>query len=205
MAKLGIQYKYPWIYGILIRIIHRGPVLREFKKQVGKKVSVFDIAAGFGNMARCLDSSDTYTGIDLNQTYVAYAQRRGLNVQIGDIFDDKAYKPTDVSILVDVVHHIPEVKLEKLFDNVFKNTRKRVVILEPAFLNLEERHGVAARPLDWVLRKLDGDGVNTIERWLSEEEYTRLFESKFSSKLGRTFAVRVQKIKPYYIVTFMRL
>jgi hypothetical protein len=204
MAELGIQYKYPWIYGLSIKIIHRGPVLKEFKKQVGEHVSVFDVAAGFGNMAHFIDDSNTYSGIDLNQTYVEYAQRHGLNVQIGDIFDGRAYRPHEVTMLVDVVHHMPEGTLKILFDNVFKNTRKRVVILEPAFLNLEERYGRVARPIDWALRKLDGDGVNTIERWYSEKEYLDLFETKFSSVQGRPFTVHVLKIYPYFIVTYTR-
>lgn len=205
MAKLGLQYKYPWIYKAFIKITHTRPVLKEFNRQVGTHASVFDIAAGFGLVATHIDKSNSYTGIDLNDAYIKHAKQHGRNVRRGDILDAKQYAPHDVFTLVDIVHHLPHDKLTELFDLVFHHAKKRVVILEPAFVNLEDKYGKIARPIDWLFKKIDSDGVNTIERWLTEDEYTRLFQNKFSSAHGKPFEVRVKKIFPYYIVSYTRV
>jgi SAM-dependent methyltransferase len=204
MAKPGIQYRHPWIYSLFIPLIHRPSVVAAFRREVGKRNRVFDIAAGFGQMAKYIDPSNTYSGIDLNQTYIDHAKARGLEIRRGSIFDAKQYMPHDVSILVDVVHHMPHNKLPELFDLIFKHAGKRVVILEPSFVNFEKRLGRLGRPIDWMLKKLDSDGVNDIDHWLSEAEYTELFTSKFRSKHGDKFTLKIEQIHPYYLVTYTR-
>lgn len=202
MGLIGIQYRHPSIYKLLVPIIHRKSVIATFKQEVGKNVSVQDIAAGFGCMAQYIDESNTYRGFDLNDRFVEYGQKLGLDIAKASIFDTGAYKMSDVSVLVDVVHHIPQDKLSKLFDLVFKHTTQRVIILEPAFLNLSKRYGKIAAPIDWLMRLLDSDGVNKIDRWLTEKEYMALFESRFGSIHGKGFRPVVKKVYPYYVVTF---
>ncbi|MEX0877655.1 MAG: class I SAM-dependent methyltransferase [Candidatus Spechtbacterales bacterium] len=199
-----LQYKYPWIYKILIPIIHRKSVLKIFSEEVGKNVSVFDVACGFGQMEKYIDSSNVYSGIDLNEEFIIYAQKRGRQVEKGNIFDPGAYKKSDTVVLVDVVHHIPEKKLKELFDLVYSNAKERVVVMEPAFLNLKSRYGVFGGIVDWVFKKLDSDGVNEIERWFNEEEYIALFENRFGSREGNQFKLRLKKIHPYFIATFYK-
>jgi SAM-dependent methyltransferase len=204
MAKPGIQYRHPWIYSLFIPLIHRPPVVAAFKQAVGKNKRVFDIAAGFGEMTKYLDPSNTYSGIDLNQVYIDHARSKGLDVRHGSIFEGKNYRDNDVSILVDVVHHMPQDRLPELFDLIFEHAKEKVVIMEPWFVNLEKTYGPLAKPVDWILKKLDSDGVNDIERWLTEDEYMALYNSRFGSKHASKFDLKIEKIHPYYLVTYTR-
>ncbi|HSX15861.1 MAG TPA: class I SAM-dependent methyltransferase [Candidatus Saccharimonadales bacterium] len=200
----SVQYRHPWLYRLTIPLIHTRPVLRAFRRAVGKHVSVFDVAAGFGGMAGHIDRTNTYSGIDLNDVYLAHARQQGLDVRRGNIFDAAAYKSADVFILVDVVHHIAESKLPELFDLVFAHAKRRVVVMEPYYMSLCETYGPAARPIEWALRVLDSDGTNTIGRWFTRAEYESMFTAGFSSRHAADFTVSVQKAYPYYIVTYTR-
>lgn len=200
----GLQYRFPKIYDLGIRLIHRPKVLNEFKKLVGTNVSVFDVAAGFGRMSRYIDSSNSYQGIDLNPVSLRYAKEQGINIVKGDIFDPKAYIKSDVIILVDVVHHMDPSKLTELFDLVFAHARKKVVIMEPSFVNLQEKYGLVGKLMDWVLMKLDSDGINDISSWFTKEEYLDLMNHKFNSKLGSKFTVSIDHISPYNLVTYTK-
>ena len=201
---MGLQYKFIWLYRLLIPIIHRKKVKNSFAKAVGKNVSVFEVACGFGQTADYLDSTATYSGIDLNEKFIKYAKEKGKDVRLGDIFEPRSYQPSDVITLVDIIHHMPGEKLPELFDHIFQFAQKKVVILEPSFVNLESKYGLAGRAVDWIFKKLDSDGFNTIERWYSESEYAEMFESRFGSKLGEKFEVSVEKVWPYNLVTYSR-
>lgn len=200
----SLQYKYPRIYDIGIRITHRPKVLKEFYKAVGSKVSVFDVAAGYGGMSRYISSENLYSGIDLNDISLRYAKKHGINIRKGNIFDQTAYTKSDVLILVDVVHHINPDKLSALFDLVFTNSQKRVVIMEPAFVNLQAKYGFLGKIIDKILMKLDDDGVNKIDNWYSESEYLALIKGRFGSKHGKDFSVTTKKINPYYLIIYTR-
>ncbi len=201
---MGLQYKFIWIYRLLIPLIHRRSVKQSFKKAVGKNVSVFDVACGFGQTAHYLDPSTRYSGIDLNKKFIKYAQKKGKDVRLADIFERTSYKPSDVVTLVDIIHHMPEDKLPLLFDNIFRSAKSKVVILEPAFVNLKDRYGLFGSIIDWLFKKLDSDGFNTIERWYSEAEYNKIFASHFGSKYGKAFDVTIKKVWPYNLVVYTR-
>ncbi len=201
---MRIQYKYPQLYQFLIPLLHRRAVLKRFSEEVGQDVTVFDVGAGFGQMARYLDSSTSYYGIDLNQKFVEFGRRKQRDLAVKDIFDPAAYRQSDVIIVVDIIHHLPPEKLPELFELIFANATQRVVILEPAFLNLGKKYGVLGSAVDWVFKKLDDDGINTIEHWMSENEYATLFENRFSTTGSKRFGLKVQKIYPYFLVTFER-
>lgn len=200
----SFQYSHPRIYEIAIKLTQNERVLSEFKRQVGENASVFDVAAGYGRMSKYIDSSNSYSGIDLNETSLLHAKQLGHEVKRGDIFDPSAYQKSDVIVLVDVVHHIHPTKLEALFDLVFTNAIKRVVILEPSFVNFESKYGIAGRYFDRILMKLDDDGINRIDEWFTKQEYEDLTNRKFNSRQGEDFSVAIQRISPYFIVTYSR-
>lgn len=201
---MGIQYRFTWLYRLLIPIIHRKKVVLAFKRAVGTDVSVLDVACGYGQMLDYMDESVEYNGIDLNEHFLAYAKKHGRNVKRADIFDKKSYKHVDVVCLVDVIHHLPEERLPELFDLLYSHAKKRVVVLEPAFVDLADKYGWIGKPIDWLFKKLDNDGINEIEKWLSEEEYIELFDTRFSSNEGKHFNVNRNKVWPYHVVVFER-
>lgn len=201
---MGLQYKFIWLYRLLIPLIHRRSVKQDFYKAVGKNVSVFDVACGFGQTSHYLDASTRYSGIDLNKKFVQHAQKRGKDVKLANIFESSSYKHSDVITLVDIIHHMPESKLPALFNNIFRFAGKKVVILEPAFFDLKNRFGLFGGIIDWLFKKLDSDGFNTIERWYSEAEYKKMFDERFGSKHGSAFDVTVKKVWPYNLIVYSR-
>ena len=202
MSIVGIQYRNPFLYNLLIPIIHKRKLMRELRVAVGKNQSVFEVAAGFGRLKKYIDQSNKYSGIDLNEKFIKYAQERNIAVSFGDIFDPTQYKNTDVTLVVDVIHHLPSARRAEMFDLIFKHTQCKVIVLEPAFLNFESRHGRLFRPLDKIIMKMDSDGVNKINGFLTREEYVKLFEALLGSRYGKNFDLTVKIVKSYYIVVY---
>ena len=178
--------------------------MERFSTEVGKYQSVFDVAAGYGRVARFLHHSNTYYGIDLNEHFIKHGQNNGLELHLKNILDESSYHRRDVFVLVDIVHHLPEENLKLLFDLVFKYANRKVVIIEPAFVNLSERYGIWAKPIDWFFSYVDYDGFNKIDRWFTNEEYRELFKKKFGSQYGCCFQVRQEQISNHHLVTFTR-
>jgi SAM-dependent methyltransferase len=173
-----------------------------FSKEIGKDQLVFDVAAGYGRIAHYIDPSNTYYGIDLNKIFVDYGTRQGVNLELKDIFDSASYKKANVFTLVDVVHHLSKEKLIALFDLIFQHTEKKVVIIEPAFVDMARKYGLIGRIVDWFFKTMDDDGFNTIHRWFSDQEYSDLFSTKFGSSYGVAFSLKIQIIANHYLVTF---
>ena len=155
-------------------------------------------------MSKFIVPSNSYYGIDLNKIFIDHGQKLGLNLEVKNILDEKSYKQSDVFILVDVIHHLSKEKLKELFDLIFKYADKKVVVIEPAFVNLSRKYGVFGQFMDWFFRKMDDDGFNKINRWFTDEEYSELFNKKFGSQYGNDFSIRRQKVSNHHLVTFTR-
>lgn len=64
---MRFQYRHPRVYDFLIKFIYPKDLMDKFSDEVGKNQSVFDVAAGYGRVAKYIDSSNSYYGIDLNE------------------------------------------------------------------------------------------------------------------------------------------
>ena len=204
-APMRFIYRHPKIYGFLISFIHSRALLEQFKKEVGRNHSIFDVAAGYGGMAEFIDSPNSYCGIDANEKFVEHGRRQGLNLKIKNIFDETAYQKSDIFLAVDIIHHLPEEKLSELFDLIFKHAGQKVIVLEPAFVSVTYRYWIFGRFLGWFFRKFDADGVNDIQRWFSENEYEDLFKRRIGSDLGKAFSVRYRRLGCYWLAVFENL
>ena len=201
---MRLQYRHPKIYDYLISFLYSDRLLKRFSETVGKHKKVFDVAAGYGRMSRFIDTSNSYYGIDLNRKFVEHGQTEGVNLEIKNIFDPQAYKESDIFVLVDIVHHLTPESLRQLFDLVFSHAKEKIIVIEPAFVNLSARHGFLGQLVDLFFKKIDDDGINKITRWFTEEEYIGLFKSKFGSALGHDFSLRYEKIDKHYFVVFVK-
>lgn len=203
---MRIQYRYPKLYNAMISCFYSRDLLERFGEEVGKNQTVFEVGAGYGRVARFIHPSNTYHGIDLNRRFVEFGKKRGIDLEIRDIFDASAYRKSDVFIVVDIVHHLTAEQLKTLFDLIFVNAAKKVVILEPSY-DLMKRYGVLGKFVERVFRFLDDDGINNIERLRTEEEYRQLFEDRFGSEHGRAFEFLYAKVPGrhlYQLITFIR-
>ena len=199
---MQILYRHPKLYDFLARSLYSQRVLRKFREAVNKNHTIFDVAAGYGRVASLIDPSNIYHGIDLNPIFVAYARKRGVDVELRNIFDSKAYRKSDVFTLVDVVHHVPSAKLRELFDLIFSHTAKRVVIVESVFLGITRRYGIFGKMLGRLFSFIDDDGFNRIERWPTNAEYQKLFTDRFGSEIGKRFDIQQSLTDKHYIVVF---
>lgn len=199
---MRFQYRHPKLYDFLIRFLYTKKLLENFRYEVGKNQSVFEVAAGYGRMARLIDSSNQYYGIDLNNIFVKYGRKNGVNLEIKNIFDSEAYKKSDVFIVVDIIHHFPPEKIEKLFDIIFLHAERKVVVMEPSFVSFTKRYGILGKFLGWVFKIIDDDGFNRIEYWFTDEKYQELFQSRFGSRYGKKFQMKYQRLGGHHLVTF---
>lgn len=199
---MRFQYRHPKLYDFLIRFLYTRKLLEKFREEVGREQEVFEVAAGYGRMAGIIDFSNQYYGIDLNEIFVRYGRGKGIHLELKDIFDPAAYRQSDVFVVVDILHHFSPEKLQKLFHLIFLHAKKKVIIMEPSFVNVAEKHGIIGRFLGWIFKIVDDDGFNKIEHWFTHEQYQELFQSRFGSQHGKNFQMKYQKIGGHYLVTF---
>lgn len=199
---MRIQYRYPKLYDFLISFLYSKELMDEISKAVGKNQSVLDVAAGYGRMSKFIDPSNSYRGIDINKEFIRHGQSLGPDLSIGDIFDPASYKQSDVILVIDVVHHIVPEKLNKLFDIIFSYANKKVIVVEPAFVEITRKYGLAGNIIGWFFSKMDDDGVNKIGRWFTNEEYKKIFEGRFKSKAGDRFLLSCQIISKHHLAVF---
>lgn len=193
---MGLMYRFPRLYNFLmlspILDIHYQTQLNLIARVVGKNKKVFDLACGTGLLSNFLDKSCVYSGIDLNKNFINFAGSNGLNVEFGNIFDEKFYpKNVDFIVISHVLHHIhpDEEKLLK----IAKKHAKKVIVIE----------GVIQNKISYIWNKLagkfkfifdifgDNDGVNiqtNIQKGLLENSEARL------KKLFELFNGKIQKI-----------
>ncbi|MEK7510139.1 MAG: class I SAM-dependent methyltransferase [Patescibacteria group bacterium] len=204
---MRIYYRYPKLYELIVtKLLYSKRLIERFREVVGKNQSVFEVAAGYGRVARFIDPSNVYRGIDLNEGFVHHGRELGLDLEVKDIFDPLAYRTSDVCIAVDLIHHVPTEKLKPLFDLIFSHTGRKVVIMEASFQPMK-RYGILGTLIEWIFCMIDDDGINKMKRVRTDREYEQLFENRFGSKHGKDFDLAYEKIEgkhPYQLVTFTR-
>jgi SAM-dependent methyltransferase len=129
---VSLLYSHPIIYETCMRVMHRKALDERFKviaSEVGRWKKVLDVGCGTGILAKYLDSSCRYLGIDLNQRFVDYGQKKGLDICRGDVFDESVYLRNDVSVLCNILHHV--VPRQKNLVDLCKQHAKTVIVCEP--------------------------------------------------------------------------
>lgn len=201
---MRFQYRHPRVYDFAIRFFYPRALTEALIRVVGKGKTVLDIACGYGRVAGIIDPSNQYQGIDLNEYFVRYGQSLGRNLRVANIFDRKSYAPSDVVLLVDIVHHLEARTLPKLFDLVFANAREKVIVVEPAFVGVAKKYGLFGTALGLIFQYIDSDGFNRIIHWLTNEEYTLLFKDRFGSKNGDGFRYTHEIVGRHHLAVFER-
>lgn len=170
----SFMYLHPMIYEIGIQFLYWGG-LKNLRTMVDEKRTVFEPACGYGRIRKYLPANCAYRGVDLNEKFVAYAQKKDLDIKIGDIFDESLYRDNDIVLLCDILHHLDDAKMKKLLDLALCHSREKVLIVEPAFVSMASANRPFSRLLATLFSAADADGINDIGKWLSQEEYQQLF------------------------------
>jgi SAM-dependent methyltransferase len=172
----SIFYKYPMLYDWGIRFLYFDG-LKILKSIIGRKKSVFEPACGYGRMKKYMYSDCSYSGVDLNDTFIQYGKKKNRNISLGNALDPGSYQEADTVLVCDILHHLKVKDMYKLMELAIEFAREKVVIIEPIFVNIAAKNNFFSRAIGKLMARIDSDGFNDIERWLSKEEYVELFET----------------------------
>lgn len=193
----SVMFMHPLMYEFGIRFLYFDG-LKILKHMIGEKKEVFEPACGYGRIKRFLHDNCNYSGIDLNERFVKYAQKRNRDIKLGNILNIDHYKKSDVIILSDILHHLTIKDIKELFAIAVKFAREKIVIVEPEFVTFAAKKNIVSKVLGKFMAFMDYDGINEIEKWLSDEEYKSLFFSlKESNNIEKLL---VKKFRRHYFV-----
>lgn len=172
--------------------------MKIIKDLVGRKKSVFEPACGYGRMKKFLYSDCTYSGIDLNETFITYGRKKNRNINLGNALDPEKYREADVVLLCDILHHLRITEMYELVSFAARFAKEKVLIVEPVFVDIAARNNPVSRGLGKVMKWMDADGFNDIERWLTKDEYNELYQS--FKELNGMKEVRVKNFRNHDFV-----
>jgi len=200
MGKSAIIYNNPFFYSIGIKLLHLNG-FRKIKKIVGKGKKVFEPACGYGRLRGYLHRSCKYSGIDLNKKFIEFGRKKGLDIKMGNVLEEKNYEKSDIVILCDILHHLSVENINKLVSISRKFAKEKLVIMEPAFVGVASGKNIFSKLMAKLFVWVDNDGINKRYSWLSRKEYNKLFqEIKEKYKFAQ---MKIQIFKQYYFVEFV--
>ena len=201
MTKRAYIFQNPWLYSLSIRLLHFNG-FKKIRNIIGKKKNVFEPACGFGRLQKYLYDSCSYSGIDLNEIFINFGRKRGLDIKIGDVLEEKNYIKSDIIILCDILHHLTRDNIHRVVSIAKKFAKEKVVILEPSFIGLASGKGFFSRQVAKVFTKIDFDGINKIEHWIPRQDYRKLF--KHLKETNKFANMKIQISKRYYFVELIQ-
>lgn len=176
----SLPYRIPQLYERGITLLLGNTLSLRYERiaeEIGSNKKVLELGCGPALLHPYLHSCD-YTGWDLNDYFVKYCQKKGLNVYKKDIFQFSEYPQTDYIVFCDILHHvIPRDEL------LLKEATKRapVIAVEPC----SQRR--LPTPLLYLYDQLlgDADGINPFKTRMSWNYNQTTLTQKFQT-LGAT-------------------
>jgi len=202
MTKRAYIFRNPWLYSLSIRLLHFDG-FKKIRDIIGKEKNVFEPACGFGRLQRYLYDSCSYSGIDLNEIFINFGKKRGLDIRIGDVLEETNYIKSDIIILCDILHHLTKDKIQEVVSIATKFAKEKIVIMEPTFVGLASGKGFFSRLAAKVFARVDFDGINNIEHWFTRQDYQKLF--KHLKETNKFAGMKIQISKGYYFVELIRV
>ncbi len=202
MFKKSFIYLHPAIYELGINILYLD-ALKILKNIIGHNKSILEPASGYGRNIRYIHPDCSYSGFDLNKSFVNYAKKKGRDICLGNIFDEDNYKSVDIILLCDILHHLKDEEIEDLLLLSTKYAKEKIVIIEPQFVNIASKRNIFSKIFAKVFSIIDYDGINQIENWLSEKEYYELFNRL--RKQNRIKEINIKKFRKHFFVQMIRL
>tara|TARA_B100000315_G_scaffold248670_1_gene278801 strand:- start:124 stop:732 length:609 start_codon:yes stop_codon:yes gene_type:complete len=202
MTKRAYIFRNPWLYSLSIRLLHFDG-FKKIRDIIGKEKNVFEPACGFGRLQRYLYDSCSYSGIDLNEIFINFGKKRGLDIRIGNVLEESNYIKSDIIILCDILHHLTKDKIQEVVSIATKFAKEKIVIMEPAFVGLASGKGFFSRLAAKVFARVDFDGINNIEHWFTRQDYQKLF--KHLKETNKFAGMKIQMSKGYYFVELIRV
>ncbi len=152
---------------------------------------VLDIGCGTGALARYINPK-SYTGIDNNAYYLAYARRMVTLPQArfhkGDFVRNLPPGTFDIACLISILHHLSDEQIATLCRNLHAHNISRLLIVETL------PHG----PWETVLKLLDAK-LGGGEYFRTQEEMNTCLSPYFRVKEEGVFIAN----RPFYVYPFI--
>jgi SAM-dependent methyltransferase len=155
-------YKFPFLYNLFLKLLYGKQLKQKYElisELVGENKKVFELGCGSCLAKDYLKNSCSYTGWDLNPDFINYGRKKGLKVELKNIFDFKDYPESDVILIIDVLHHIVP-NHEKLIREARKRSKKVIVAEGWDFYNISKSKGLKKRLYSFINNFVDDDGIN---------------------------------------------
>ncbi|RMH56666.1 MAG: class I SAM-dependent methyltransferase [Candidatus Hydrogenedentota bacterium] len=167
-------YRSPWLYRMVMRILYGRDYGKRFEvlaEMVEEGASVIDLCAGDCAVYEeaLVRKEVSYHAVDINETFVRYARRRGLSAEKADV-REYAFPLCDVVLLLDSLYQFPAF-LESLVDQA-RRKAKILSILEPV-RNVASHRWKIVR---WLAAELTDYGEGPVETRFTERELRELWE-----------------------------
>ncbi len=178
-------------YDKMLRMLHGDTLGRRFSaiaELVGEHKRVLDLGAGTCALAGHLHPSCRYLGAELNPTFRAHAQARGLEVIALDVFDFGNYpRRVDVIVAGDLLHHlIPNQR--HFLRGVGRHGAAQIIICES--------YPYGARLSTRILGPiLDNDGFNNLPARIKHHLFDEFTEQRLRREMLDALPERRAEIK----------
>ncbi|MFH0792117.1 MAG: class I SAM-dependent methyltransferase [bacterium] len=171
MSSKSIFYQSPRLYIWGLKHIHGADFDKRYRFMASfakNNDSVLEPACGPAILVDYLPPSVNYYGFDTNDRFVKYAQSRGVNASVGNVLDQNNYKPADVVVVCDILHHLKPADRSVFIKYCYQSAKKYLVICDPV---VKPEPNYLKNTWDSLMFAIaEQDGVNQPKR---EECYTR--------------------------------
>lgn len=178
--------KIPAIYDLIQLVLTGGfmkPVSESIKQAKNKRI--LDLGCGTGDLIKFLNPSE-YIGLDINQNFIKIAKKKYPDFRfiVADITKVRLPKEKfDYVIIVNVLHHLKDIQVKKLFSNISLVKKKKLIIVE------SKPRG----PLGPILEKLDAG-----DNFRQTPELSKMIRDHFKTK-SEKIVLAPLKTYQYYI------
>lgn len=171
-------YWHPFIYTYTMKFLCKGYFEQKYnflKQEIGD-LQVLDIGCGDCYLAKYIPM-ESYSGLDINRTFVECAKKKGLKVRMFDLRTDSVPE-TDVIVLSNVLHQLYPLH-EEILSRIIASARKKTIICEPTHhIASSENHLIS-----WFARNMNDPGYGSPTERLSKEDLFLLFRKYTVKKI----------------------
>ena len=171
-------YWHPKIYNYAMQILYSKNFFKKYEL-VAREIAaltVLDVCCGDCFLSKYIDH-DKYQGIDVNQTFIKYGRRLGLNLSLIDVAKDEWPTAECIVILGSLYQFIPNH--EEIISKAFRIARKRVIISEPIINLAQSKNNFIAG----IARYLTSPGVDSSQERFNRSSLMTLYKKHGVAKV----------------------
>lgn len=129
----SILYWHSYTYALLVRLMFKKYYTDRYKaikNVIDNNSSVVDVCCGDSKLYAFLKCKNiNYLGLDFNQTFIKFSNKRGINVRLFDIYKDEIPVSDFVVIQGSMYQFIPNHN--KILKKLYEAADKYLIITEP--------------------------------------------------------------------------